>query len=92
VVERQLDLFGREHADLLSECEDALVAFRAADRAEAEERYGDYADLVDSACEELASLRDSYAGTLGEGVADAYCTVFNRRARKRYPDLTAELR
>src|SRR5436190_1924823 len=58
LVTRQLALFECEQRDLIEECEAAKLAYDRADRDEAEERYGDYADLVDSgAC--FASLLGS---------------------------------
>ena len=69
LVERQLELFEREHAGLIADCEAAERAYDRADRTEAEERYGDYVDLVETGTELLADLRDGYASTLEEGRA-----------------------
>jgi len=91
VVVRQLDLFGGEEAGLLRDCGAALDAYRRAPRGEAEERYGDYVDLVDAAREALERLRDGYADTLDESTAPEYRALFNRLARRRYPDLALEL-
>ena len=46
-IERQLELFRREHADVIEACEEAERRYAAADRDEAEERYGEYVDLVE---------------------------------------------
>ena len=78
VIERQLDLFEREHADLIAECERAEKAYNAADRDEAEERYGDYVDLVETGTETLADLRDAFKWTLDEDTAETYEEAFNR--------------
>ena len=91
VVERQLDLFEREHAGLIGDVETALRAYDAAPRDEAEERYGDFLDLVGAGEDELVALRDAYARTLGGDAADEYREAFNRRARKRLPRFGLEL-
>jgi hypothetical protein len=91
LVERQLDLFEREHAGLLRDCEAALRAYRAAPADEAESRYGDVVDLADTGRDALEEIRDSYARTLDEATADEYRVVFNDRARKRFPRFGFEL-
>ena len=88
---RQLDLFERDYADLVHECEKAEVAYDRAAREEAEERYGDYQDLVETGTEILADLRDHFASTLGERQADEYEAEFNRAVRKRFPRLSTEI-
>ena len=87
VIRRQLDLFEREHADLLRRCAETKRAYDTADRDEAEERYGDYMDLVDEATEELADLRDHYAAALEEHAAEEYGAAFNRAVLKRFRQL-----
>jgi len=91
VVHRQLELFEREHADLIRRCEQAERGYDRADREDAEERYGDYADLVDEATEELAALRDNYASALEEEAAVAYEQEFNRAVVKRFRRLALEI-
>ena len=91
LVGRQLDMFEDEHAELLRRCTAAVRAYDAADRDEAEERFGDYHDLVDEVTEHLAELRDGYARTLGEPEAEEYATAFNRAVRRRLPRFTVEL-
>ena len=91
LVERQLDLFSREHAGLIGDAEAALRAYDAAERDEAEERYGDYLDLVETGQDELVEIRESYAATLEDDPADEYRAVFNRLARRRFPRFTLEL-
>ncbi len=59
--------------------------YDAADRDEAEERYGDYLDLVETGAELLAALRDAYANTLDEDAAAEYELAFNRAVAKRFP-------
>jgi hypothetical protein len=91
LIRRQLDLFQREHAGLMRDCETAERAYDDADRDEAEERYGDYMDLVETATEVLAHLRDSYASTLDENVAEEYEDAFNRAVAKRFPRFALEI-
>jgi hypothetical protein len=91
LVERQLELFEAENADLLADCRTALDAYNAATRDEAEELYGDYVDQVDAARDALLAYRYTYARTLDDEAADEYEEVFNRVARKRLPRLGLEL-
>jgi hypothetical protein len=84
VIRRQLDLFEQDHADLLHRCAEAKRAYDAADRDDAEERYGDYMDLVDEGTEELSDLRDHYAAALEEPAAEEYAGAFNRAVLKRF--------
>jgi hypothetical protein len=91
VIERQLRLFADEHAGLIADCEAALRAYDRAARDEAEERYGDYVDLVDTATEVLADLRDGFAATQDEAAAAEYVAAFNGAVARRYPRLALEL-
>jgi hypothetical protein len=91
VISRQLDLFEREEAGLIRECAEAYEAHRYAGRDEAEERYGEYVDLVESATEALAELRWAYAGTLDSEEAEAYEQAFNRAVKKRLPPFGLEI-
>jgi len=91
VIVRQLDLFAHDQAALLEDCEAALVAYRQAEREDAEARYGEYVDAVDAAREELERLRDAYAETLDGPVAQEYASAFATLARKRFPDVASEL-
>jgi hypothetical protein len=92
VVGRQLDLFAREHAELLDECDAALRAYDRAAADDAEERYGDYVDATDAAREALEELRDAYAATLDGATADSYRAAFDEAARKRFPRNAPDLR
>ena len=85
VIARQLDLFERDHAGLLRDCAAAEEAYDRADRDGAEERYGDYLDLVDTGAELLAELRDGFARTLAEDAAAEYELAFNRAVAKAFP-------
>jgi hypothetical protein len=91
VISRQLDLFERDSAALILACVEAEAAYDRAERDEAEERFGDYQDLVETGTEELASLRDHFAATLGESAADEYEAEFNRAVRKRFPRFALEI-
>jgi hypothetical protein len=91
VISRQLDLFEREHRGLIEDCVAAERAYDRADRDEAEERYGDYQDLVETGTELLADLRDHFAATLDEGAAEEYEIAFNRAVLKRLPRFALEI-
>ena len=91
LVERQLDLFEREHAGLMRDADAALRAYDAAERADAEERYGDYLDLVETGTELLAELRDNFAARLDDGAAEEYEEAFNRAVAKRLPRFALEI-
>jgi hypothetical protein len=85
LVERQLDLFAEEHGGLVGDTEAALQTYDRADRDEAEERYGDFVDLADTGRDLLVEIRETYASTLDDDLADEYREVFDRRVRKRFP-------
>jgi hypothetical protein len=91
VIRRQLDVFEREHADLLRRCAHAKHEYDEADRDEAEERYGDYMDFVDDGTEALADLRDHYAAALEEQPAEEYAAAFNRAVLKRFRHFALEI-
>ncbi len=91
VVARQLDVFAKDEATgLLEEIEDAKRVYDRADREEAEERYGDYVDVVEAATEALADMRWAFAHTLDEQSAEEYEAAFNRAVQKRWPALGLE--
>ena len=91
LVERQLALFAAEHEGLIRDTEAALAAYNRAVRDEAEERYGDYLDLVETSTDELVELRDNYSATLDEDSSDEYEELFNRTVRKRIPRFGLQL-
>ena len=91
VISRQLDLFERESAALILACVEAEAAYDLAERDEAEELFGDYQGLVETGTEELASLRDHFAATLGETAAEQYEREFNRAVHKRFPRFALEI-
>jgi hypothetical protein len=91
LISRQLDLFEREHRGLIEDCIAAERAYDRADRDEAEERYGDYVDLVETGTELLADLRDNFAATLDEDAAAEYTHAFNRAVLKRFRRFALEI-
>jgi len=91
VVERQIALFTAENAGLIRDTEAALDTYNRAPRDEAEERYGDYLDLVETGTDELVELRDNFAATLDEDSYEEYHEVFSRVVRKRLPRFGLEL-
>jgi hypothetical protein len=91
LIERQLDLFEREHRGLIEDCVAAERAYNRSDRDEAEERYGDYVDLVETGTEVLADLRDNFASTLDETAAEEYEDAFNRAVLKRFRRFALEI-
>jgi len=91
VISRQLDLFVRENLELLEACDAAEREYDRSERDLAEERYGDYQDLVETGTEILADLRDNFASTLDEASADHYEDEFNRAVTKRLPRFGLEI-
>jgi hypothetical protein len=91
LVERQIGLFEAENQGLIRDTEAALDAYNRAPRDEAEERYGDYLDLVETGTDELIELRDNFAATLDEDSYEEYHAVFNKAVRKRLPRFGLEL-
>jgi len=91
VISRQLELFERDSAELIGECRAAEEAYHKAERDEAEERFGDYQDLVETGTEILADLRDHFAATLGEDAAEQYEAEFNQAVRRRLPRFGLEI-
>ncbi len=91
VVTRQLDIFLEDNAQLVWECEEAERAYNQASRETAEERYGEYVDVVETATELLADLRDHFASSLGEDAAEEYEATFNQAVLKRLPRFALEI-
>ena len=89
VIGTQLDLFVRDHADVIAEAKDRLDAYNRADRDEAEELYGDYVDAIETGTEILADVRDHYARTVDD--PDKYVAEFNRAVLKRLPAFALEI-
>jgi hypothetical protein len=91
VIARQLDLFVRDNLELLEACDRAEHAYDRAGRPEAEQRYGDYQELVETGTEILADLRDHFASTLDEVSGEEYEAAFNRAVAKRLPRFALEI-
>lgn len=91
MIERQLDLFVAEHAELIQTCDEAERRYERAGREEAEEAYGDFADLLGSGTEILAELRDHYGSTLEPDRAEQYAAAFARAVRARLPSFALEI-
>src|SRR5258706_6973529 len=89
VIDAQLDLFVRDHRDVIEEAKERLDAYNRAGRDEAEELYGDYVDAVETGTEILADVRDHYARTVDD--ADRYCIEFNRAVAKRMLPFASEI-
>ena len=91
LVERQIALFTAENAGLIRDTDAALAAYNRATRDKAEERYGDYLDLVEAGTDELVELRDNFASSLDEDSYEEYHEVFSKIVRKRLPRFGLEL-
>jgi hypothetical protein len=91
VIDRQLALFEREHRGLIEDCVAAERAYDRAARDEAEERYGDYVDLVETGTELLADLRDNFASTIDDDAAEEYADAFNQAVLRRLRRFALEI-
>jgi len=91
LIARQLELFERDHADVIAEVQTRLDAYNRADRDEAEELYGDYVDAVETGTEILADMRWEYVRTLDDDAAEEYEAEFNRAVMKRLPVFGLEI-
>lgn len=85
LIDLQLRVFEQDHADRLAALRETLEAYRSADRDEAEERYGDYADQLDWAAEELADIRDAYAATMEPDLVEQYEREFGQAVKRAHP-------
>jgi uncharacterized Ntn-hydrolase superfamily protein len=91
VIDRQLDLFVRDHADVIEEVNARFRLYSAAGREDAEELYGDYLDAVETGTEILADLRDHFAQSLEEPDAERYLSDFDGAVAKRLPEYALEI-
>jgi hypothetical protein len=89
VIDAQLDLFVRDHPDVVEEVRVRLAAYNGASRDEAEELYGDYVDAVETGTEILADVRDHYARNVDD--PDRYGSEFNRAVARRLPAFALEI-
>ena len=76
---------------MIQECEELEHAYNAAQRDEAEERYGDYVDAVETGTEILADIRDHFKWTLDDDTGELYEEEFNRAVLKRLPRFALEI-
>ena len=84
-ISRQLNLFAEDEAHgLLAEVAELERRYTHAARDEAEGAYGDYEDAVDAMIDALAEMRDRFAATLEEPLAEQYERAFEDAARKRW--------
>ncbi len=94
LVERQLDLFAADDADLLAEAADAESAWNSATADDAEEAYGDYQLVVDAIADRLLEIRENYASSLDDEASSEYTAEFTSEATRRfrrYSTLLADL-
>ena len=91
VISRQLDVFAEDEAELIADCRAAERKYGRAPRDKAEEAYGDYVDVVETATEALADMRDRFKRTLDEDAGEEYEEAFNRAVRKRWPPFGLEI-
>jgi len=94
LVDRQLDLFAHDDADLLAEAAEAESAWNSAAAESAEEAYGDYQLVVDAIADRLVEVRDTYARTLADDKADEYRRAFAagvKRRLGRYPSVVSDV-
>jgi hypothetical protein len=91
LIELQLRVFAEDNAERLAAMGAALEGYRSADRDDAEERFGDYADQIDWAAEELAELRDAYAATMEPELVEQYEREFSRAVRRAHPAIAPAL-
>ena len=94
LVERQLNLFAADHADLLAEAAEAESAWNSATTEDAEEAYGDYQLVVDAIADRLLDIRETYASSLDDDASNGYTVEFTSQATRRfrrYSTLLADL-
>jgi hypothetical protein len=94
LVERQLNLFAADDADLLAEAAEAESAWNSATAENAEEAYGDYQLVVDAVADRLLDIRETYASSLDDDASSGYTAEFTRQATqrfRRYATLLADL-
>ena len=84
LVERQLEIFAADDAELLAEGIGAESAWNAASAEDAEDAYGDYQLVVDAIADRLLDIRESYSRSLDEEAAAEYAAEFTRQATRRY--------
>ena len=91
LIDRQLDLFEQDNAELFDRVDDAEADYRAAARDEAEERFGDLQEVLAEGTELLIEVRDSYSETLDDETVEEYVAAFDFAVLRRFPQFALEL-
>ena len=91
LIDRQLDLFEQDNAELFDRLDDAEADYRAAAREEAEERFGDLQEVLAEGTERLIEVRDSYSDTLDDETVEEYVAAFDLAVLRRFPQFALEL-
>jgi hypothetical protein len=91
LIGRQLDLFATDGGEIFEEIRSRKELYDRADRAEAEELYGDYIDAIETGTEALADMRWQFLRTLDDEDAQEYELEFNRAVKKRWPMFGIEI-
>jgi hypothetical protein len=91
LIDRQLDLFEQDNAELFDRVDDAEADYRAAAREEAEERFGDFQEVLAEGTELLIEVRDSYSETLDDETVEEYVAAFDLAVLRRFPQFALEL-
>jgi hypothetical protein len=91
LIDRQLDLFEQDNAELFDRLDDAEADYRAAAREEAEERFGDLQEVLAEGTELLIEVRDSYSETLDDETVEEYVAAFDLAVLRRFPQFALEL-
>ena len=91
LIDRQLDLFEQDNAELFDRLDDAEADYRAAAREEAEERFGDLQEVLAEGTELLIEVRDSYSDTLDDETVEEYVAAFDLAVLRRFPQFALEL-
>ena len=91
LIDRQLDLFEQDNAELFDRLDDAEADYRAAAREEAEERFGDLQEVLAEGTELLIEVRDSYSDTLDDETVEEYVAAFDVAVLRRFPQFALEL-
>ena len=91
LIDRQLDLFEQDNADLFDRVEDAEDEYRRGGRDESEELFGDLQEVLTEGTDALIALRETYAETLDGDAVDEYAAAFNFAVLRRFPQFALEL-
>lgn len=91
LIDRQLRVFAEDHSERLAQITQTRATYRDSDTNEAEQRYGDYADELEWAAEELMEMRDTYAATLDGAATERYLHEFRRTVEKALPAIASAL-